>query len=214
MRLSALLLACACMAGPAAAAPAPEPPAETVPALPGLVTDPAAVTGGSYAVEPNHTQILFSLSHLGFSTYYGQFSGASGTLSLNPRDPAKSRFDIRVPVDSVSTSSAKLTEELKGTAWLDAAANPTIAFRSTKVVPGPHGTAQVSGTLSLHGQTHPVTLHARFVGAGINPLTKKYTVGFDLTGTLRRSEWGVKTYVPMVGDTVTLTISAAFEKQG
>nr|WP_321986249.1 YceI family protein [uncultured Lichenicoccus sp.] len=177
-------------------------------------SDPARVESGSYAVEPNHTQVLFSVSHMGFSTFHGQFIQSSGSLSLDAKAPADSRFEIHVPVKSVLTSSAKLTDELKGDAWLDAKADPDIVFKSTKVTPVGHGAALVAGDLTLHGQTHPVTLHARLVGAGVNPLDKKYTVGFDLTGTLRRSEFGVKTYVPLIGDAVTLTVSGVFEKQG
>ena len=62
--------------------------------------------------------------------------------------------------------------------------------------------------------TKPVTLHVTYINAGINPLDKAYTVGFRATGKIKRSEFGVKTYVPMVGDDVTLTIAGAFEKQG
>ena len=176
--------------------------------------DPQRVQGGSYAVEPSHTQLLFSVSHMGFSTYYGQFGSASGSLQLDPKTPSRSRFEIRVPTASVSTSSDKLSGELRSSAWLDAAADPEITFRSTQVTPLGHGAASVTGNLTLHGVTRPMTLRARLVGAGINPLDKKYTVGFDLVGSLRRSEFGVKTYVPLIGDTVTLTIAGVFEKQG
>ena len=176
-------------------------------------SDPASVQGGGYTIEPNHTQVLFSVSHMGFSTFHGQFTKASGTLSLDPRSPADSRFEIHVPTRSVLTSNATLTGELKGDAWLDAKADPDIVFKSTKVTPMGNGEADVVGDLTLHGQTHPVTLHAKLVGAGVNPLDKRYTVGFDLSGTLQRSEFGVKTYLPLIGDAVTLTIAGVFEKQ-
>ena len=176
--------------------------------------DPQRVQAGAYAVEPNHTQLLFSVSHMGFSTYYGQFSGASGSLELDPRTPSKSRFEIRVPTGSVSTTSDKLTGELRSSAWLDAASDPEITFRSTQVTPLGHGAASVTGNLTLHGVTRPMTLRAKLVGAGINPLDKRYTVGFALVGSIRRSDFGVKTYVPLIGDTVTLTIAGVFEKQG
>lgn len=176
--------------------------------------DPARIESGSYAVEPSHTQLLFSVSHMGFSTYYGQFSKASGSLTLDSKTPSRSSFEIHVPVASVSTTSDKLTGELKSSAWLDASAYPEITFKSTRVTPTGKGNATVTGNLTLHGVTRPVTLHARLVGGGINPLDKKYTVGFDLNGTIRRSEFGVKTYVPLIGDAVTLTIAGVFEKQG
>lgn len=176
--------------------------------------DPARIESGPYAVEPSHTQLLFSVSHMGFSTYYGQFSKASGSLTLDSKTPSRSSFEIHVPVASVSTTSDKLTGELKSSAWLDASAYPEITFKSTRVTPTGKGNATVTGNLTLHGVTRPVTLHARLVGGGINPLDKKYTVGFDLNGTIRRSEFGVKTYVPLIGDAVTLTIAGVFEKQG
>ena len=176
-------------------------------------SDPARIESGSYAVEPNHTQLLFSVSHMGFSTYYGQFSKASGSLNLDSKVPSKSRFEIHVPVASVTTTSDQLTTELKSDAWLNASADPEIIFKSTKVSPTGRGNANVTGNLTLHGITRPITLHARLVGGGINPLDKKYTIGFDLTGTVRRSEFGVKAYVPLIGDAVTLTIAGVFEKQ-
>ncbi len=206
IRVGAVLIT----AGALQAASAPPSLAQVAPAS----TDPQRVQGGAYAVEPSHTQLLFSVSHMGFSTYYGQFSGASGSLQLDPKTPSRSRFEIRVPTGSVSTTSDKLTGELKSSAWLDAAADPEITFRSTEVTPLGHGAASVSGNLTLHGVTRPMTLRARLVGAGINPLDKKYTVGFDLVGSIRRSEFGVRTYVPLIGDTVTLTVSGVFEKQG
>ena len=177
-------------------------------------SDPARVESGSYAIEPNHTQVLFSVSHMGFSTFHGQFTQSSGSLSLDAKSPADSRFEIHVPTRSVLTSNTTLTSELKSDAWLDARADPDIVFKSTKVMPLGQGAALVAGDLTLHGQTHPVTLHAELVGAGTNPLDKKYTVGFDLTGTLRRSQFGVRTYVPLIGDAVTLTIAGVFERQG
>lgn len=173
--------------------------------------DPSAVHGGAYTVEPQHTQVIFKVSHLGFSTYYGDFTNASGTLRLDPRDAAVDSLDVTIPVDSVATTSGKLTEELKSADWFDAAKYPTMHFHSRHVtVTGP-GRARVEGELTLHGVTLPVTLEARFNGAGVNPLDKAYTVGFEVSGHIKRSAFGVNKYVPLVGDDVELIISAAFE---
>lgn len=173
-------------------------------------TNPAAVTAGSYVVEPSHTRLQFSLSHMGFTHWYGDLTGASGSLVLDPKNPNAAKVDVTLPVASVATTNAKLDEELRGPQWLDANAYPTIRFASTRVVRTGPRAATVTGNLTFHGVTRPVTLKAVFNGAGADPIAKAYTVGFDGTATIRRSDFGVKTYVPMIGDAVEIRISAAF----
>ncbi len=172
----------------------------------------ADVKPGHYVVEPDHTQILFGVDHLGFTTYYGSFAGASGTLDLAP-DPAADKLAISVPTASISTTSSKLVSELVSADWLDATKFPTASFTSTGIVATGAATADITGDFTLHGVTRKLTLHARFVGAGINPLDQHYTVGFSASGSFRRSQFGVARYVPLVGDEVSLTLSGAFEKK-
>ena len=176
-------------------------------------TAPAEVTPGVYNLEPYHTQVGFSVLHMGFSFYSGRFSDASGELDLKPKAAASSTVRISVPVASVSTTSAKLDGELKDTDWLDSKTYPTMTFTSTAVTLGGKGKAKVAGNLTLHGVTKPVTFEVRFVGSGVNPLDKKYTAGFEISGDVKRSDFGVKKYIPLIGDDVHLSINAAFEKQ-
>ena len=174
--------------------------------------DPTAVQAGAYTVEPVHTRIGFSLSHMGFSTWYGDFTGATGSLTLDPARPASDRLSITLPIASVSTTNAKLDGELKSPGWLDATQFPTASFVSSQVTPTGPGQADVMGQLTLHGVTRPLTLHVKFNGAGANPLNKAYTVGFDAQGMIKRSDFGVVKNVPLIGDEVTLTLSGAFVK--
>ncbi len=175
-------------------------------------TSPAAVQPGAYKVEPGHTRVLFSVSHMGFTKWYGDFTGASGTLTLDPKNPAAASLAVTLPVASVSTTNAKLDGELKAADWLDAERFPRASFKSTAVTPKGPGTADVTGDLTLHGVTRPLTLHVTFNGAGVNPLDKAYTAGFEAHGTIKRSDFGVTKYVPLIGDDVDLTLSGAFEK--
>ena len=175
--------------------------------------DPQSVKSGAYKVDPYHTQVGFSVSHFGFTEFSGFFSGASGTLRLDPANPSESKLNVSVPVQSVTTTVSKLDDELKGQQWFDVAQFPSATFTSTRITQTGRGAATIDGDLTLHGVTRPVTLEAHFVGAGVNPLNKAVTVGFEATGTVRRSEFGVKTYVPLVGDDVRLTIAGAFELQ-
>lgn len=175
--------------------------------------DPAQIQAGTYAVDPEHTQVGWRVSHMGLSNYYGGFSSVTGTLDLQPKTPANSKLSIKIPVASVTTTSDKLTGELKGDQWLDAGKFPEMTFVSTKVTPEGKDKAQVVGNLTLHGVTKPVTLDVTLIGAGANPLNKKYTVGFEASGTIKRSDFGVKTYVPLIGDDLHLNIAGAFERQ-
>lgn len=175
--------------------------------------DPASVQAGTYKLETYHARVLFATSHMGFSTWYGDFSGATGSLGIDPKNPSAASLEVSIPVGSVSTTNTKLDGELKSAQWFDAEKFPTITFKSTSVkVTGP-GTAKVTGDLTFHGVTKPVTLDAAFKASGTNMMTKAFTIGFEVKGKLKRSDFGVATYVPLIGDEVDLIISAPFEKK-
>lgn len=199
MTISALLLLAA------AASPAGAQQAAT--------RNPADVQAGTYSIDPDHTQIGFTLSHMGFSNYSGRLSGVTGTLTLADGDRSASKLSVTVPAKSFSTTSQKLDEELVSADWFDAKKFPSITFTSTKVTPTGADSATITGDLTLHGVTKPVTLTAHFIGAGNNPLSKAYTVGFDATGTVKRSDFGVTKYVPLIGDEVQLDLHGAFQKK-
>lgn len=173
-----------------------------------------AVQSGTYGLEPIHAMVQFGVSHFGYSTYWGQFPGATGTLVLDTAHPADSKLDVSVPIDGVITASPKLTDELKSPDWFDAARFPAMTFKSTKVLVTGPTTADVTGDLTIHGVTHPVTLKATFTRAGVFPMNQKYMIGFDAVGHVKRSEFGVSKYVQYgLGDDVDVVISAPFERK-
>lgn len=168
---------------------------------------------GRYALESSHARVLFSVSHAGLSTWYGEFPGAVGTLDLDPVHVERSRLDIMIKTAAITTTSNVLDDELRGPKWFDAQRFPEIRFTSRRIVRTSAKEASVAGDLTMHGVTKPVVLTARFNKAGINPFAKTYTVGFEVSGTIKRSDFGVSEDVPLVGDDVTLIISAPFEKK-
>lgn len=174
---------------------------------------PADVKAGTYAVEPGHTQIAFSLDHMGISPFAGWFSGASGSMRIDPAKIEATTLTVSIPVNSVQTTSAKLVEELNSADWLDTAKYPTATFKSTKVTRINDQTARIDGELTLHGVTKPETITARFFGAATNPMSKKASVGFLGRMPIKRSDFGVNKYVPLVSDETVLVINAAFELQ-
>lgn len=172
---------------------------------------PADVRSGTYVLDPAHSKITWSVSHFGFSTYIGQFPGVAGSLRLDSRDPAASRLEATIQTGSVGTLDAALDKHLKTADFLDTAKHPTATFRSTKLTLIDADTARIAGELTLRGVTRPVEIEADFTQAGVNPLDKTYTVGFDGRATIKRSEFGVSYGLPAVGDTVTLHLAAEFK---
>ena len=172
--------------------------------------DPARVVAGTYEVDPGHTQVLFTVNHLGFSPYAGMFVEPTGTMVLDPADPAAARLDIRFPIAKVRTTVAALDEHLQKADFFDAARFPEGRFVATKVTAT--GTAaRIEGDLTLKGVTRPITLDARFVGAGSAVMgPPKVNVGFAATSVIRRSDFGIDAAIPLVSDEVALTINAAF----
>lgn len=195
-----LLFALALLSVPAVAQMPTEPPGKP---------DVSRVVAGTYAVEPRHTQLRFSVMHQGFTPFSGFFSGASGSLTIDPAKPEAARVSIEVPTNTALVTVPKLTEELRSPMFFDPDKYPTMKFVSDRVTV--HGThATISGQLTLHGQTHPLTLEANFVGAGT--MMGKRTVGFTATGTLKRSDYGITAVLPLVADEVKLDIAVAFER--
>lgn len=205
------VLALAVVAVPAVIAQAP--------GLPGA-PDKARVTAGTYAADPSHTLVAWEVDHFGFSRYTGLFGDVTGTLVIDPANPAASKVDVTIPVSKVITASAGLTAHLlrdgKDGAKPDffGAAPADAKFVSTSVVIDDDGDeAKVTGNLTLNGVTKPVTLDVDFHGAGTNPFNKKATIGFEAEAKIKRSDFGIAAAIPMVSDEVELTIHAAFEKQ-
>ena len=190
--------------------------AQSAPQVPGTM-DVARVTAGTYNTDPGHTLIGWRVSHFGFNDYFGIFGDVTGTLTIDPANPNAAKVDITIPVGKVTTASTGLTGHLLR-AGKDGGKpdffGPTPAdakFVSTKVEAS-STSAKITGDLTLNGVTKPVVLDTKFSGAGANPYSKKVTVGFHATTTIKRSDFGIAYGIPMVSDDVALDISVAFEK--
>ena len=187
--------------------------AQQMPAAPGA-KDPSRITGGTYQVDPGHTQIAFAYDHMGFSNNFGLISEPTGTLTLDPKKPAAAKVSIDVPIANLRTGISALDEHLMKSDFFDAAKFPKATFVSTSVKPDGATSAEITGNLTIKGVTKPVTLDADFYGAGKAPAMAggKENVGFVATTTVKRSDFNMGYGVPMVGDAIELKIVAAFQK--
>jgi polyisoprenoid-binding protein YceI len=121
--------------------------------------DPKAVTAGRYEIEPSHTRVQFTVSHMGFTKWYGDLTQVGGTLSIDPKEVSAAAVDITIPTASVYTTNTTLDGELRSAQWFDAERFPTIRFVSTKVVPT--GTRDATITAILRSTAPPNPLRSR-----------------------------------------------------
>lgn len=178
----------------------------TMAALGGLAA-PALAEPVEYEMDPDHTHIGLTWNHLGFSETRARFDIFEGRLILDEEDPARSRVEVTIPIDSLNTNSARLDEHLLGPDFFDVGTWPNARFTSTKVEPTGETTARVHGDLALHGVTLPVVLDVRLNKIDKHPMSGKRAAGFTAETVIRRSEFGIGGYVPAVSDEIRLFIS-------
>ena len=177
--------------------------------LPGAA-DPSRITAGTYKVDPNHTQVVWTVNHMGITPLTGAFGASGGTLELDPANPSAAKVTVTFTVADMSTTAPAFTKHLLSADFFEAEKYPTATFTST-AVKASGTTATITGNLTLKGVTKPVTLNAKFFGAGANPRNKKTNVGFEATTTIKRGDFGIGYGLPMVPDPVELRIYGAFE---
>nr|WP_312243009.1 YceI family protein [Pantoea sp.] len=160
-----------------------------------------------YQLNPEHTSVIVTWTHFGFSHPTADIANTTGTLVFDKDHPEQSKVDVKLPITEIDSHVAALTKEFKGADYFDVAKYPSATFHSTRVVSKGDNKFDVEGNLTLKGITKPVTLHATLNQQGEHPMVKKQAIGFDATGTIKRSDFKLDKYVPAVSDEVTLTIS-------
>jgi polyisoprenoid-binding protein YceI len=173
-------------------------------ALPAVAQAPTPPPSGVYRLDTSHTMIRFGVRLLGLTTQYGTFSGVTGTLTLESDHPSASRLEIHAPTATVVAPSHALDGTIKGPKWLNVAVFPEMVYRATAITPTGPDTADVTGDLTLHGVTRPLILHAH-----IKAITSG-SLSLEARGRLNRSDYGVSTRVPLLGDEVGVILEAAF----
>jgi polyisoprenoid-binding protein YceI len=171
----------------------------------------AVFAAETFILDPGHTYVLWQINHLGYSTQAGKWY-ANGTLMIDREKPENDKLNVTIKVADVITGIPELDKHLKGSDFFDVEKYPTATFVSDKVeVNGKE--AKVYGKLTLHGVTKPVTLDVKLNKEGNHPISKKYTAGFSGTTRIKRSDFGINAYLPMLGDEVILTIEAEANKK-
>ena len=172
----------------------------------GAAASPAVAAEVAYKLDEAHTETSFVIDRFGYTSVIGIFAKSEGTIWLDETAPEKSRVEATVTVDSLLTANATRDEHLKGERWLNAAKNPTMTFKSTKVEKTSDTTAKVTGDLTLMGVTLPVTFDVKLNKIGSAPNNNKRQAGFTITGTISRKAFGSAGAAGLIGDAVAIRI--------
>ena len=180
---------------------------------------PSAAQTATYTIDPNHSEVDFSIRHMAISTVHGRFSIKSGSILLNPSDLTKSSVTALIETASVDTSTPNRDKDLKSANFFEVDKYPTATFKSTSVKTAGDG-FDVVGDLTLHGVTKPVTLHMDQPSKEqIGMDGKSYHRGFSATTTLHRQDFNLtwqgnlKSGDNVLGDDVKMTFEVEAVKQ-
>lgn len=183
-----------------------------LPASADISKNPQSATKGRYEIDPPHALIMFCIPHFGgTSNYCGWFARPSGTLQFNGAQPEKSSIEASVDLTRVQTRSDELDQRLRDDMF-EVAKFATATFKSTSVKVTGANRGTVTGDLTLHGVTKPVTLDVTFNGGQPRPIGDGYLIGFSATGTVKLADFNLTgvAWKTFVGDDVTLRIEVEF----
>jgi len=173
----------------------------------------AAAQAESYTIDPIHSFIYFSIDHLGVSTLHGRFNKSSGKFSID-RAGKKGALDLTIEAASVDTGDndkgsrpRSRDEHLRSPDFFNVAEFPRLTYKATGVKFSGDNPAEVEGQLTMLGVTKPVTLKVDRWTCRDHPMSKRPMCGGNASGSVKRTDFGMKYGVPAIGDEVRLLVN-------
>lgn len=167
-----------------------------------------------YQVDPVHTRVVFAIDHAGFSKAIGTISGSTGSLRFDPDDWQGTTLDVSVPMSKLDMGDSGWTASVFAPRFLDVKRYPQARFVADEVVRVDGNRGRACGKLTLHGTTRPLCMDLVLNKVGRYPLPPFHrTIGFSATATLKRSDYGMRSWESLVGDEVQLRIEAELFRQ-
>jgi len=159
----------------------------------------------SFTIDARHTFPVFEINHLGFSTQRGRFNKTEGKIALD-RAAKTGKVDIRIDSASVDMGLDDWDKHMRGEDFFNVAEHPAMTFSADRFTFDGDKPVAAEGTLTLLGIAKPVSLKIAGFTCGTHPINKKALCAADISTTIKRSEWGMKKYLPAIGDEVTIKI--------
>ena len=162
----------------------------------------------TWQLDPPHSSAQFAVTHMGISTVRGAFTKVSGTVRYDAADPKNDSVDVTIDAASVDTRVDMRDNDLRSDHFFDVQKYPTITFKSTKIESVSPGALKLTGDLTIHGVTKPVTLDVEGPSKPVNDPRGRAHMGVSATGVVNRTDFGITSYPGMVGNEIKLTIDA------
>lgn len=176
---------------------------------------PTARAADRFEIDPTHSNIIFMVNHLGYSRMVGQFQDFSGALVFDAQDPGSGSVEIAIKTASVDTDHGKRDDHLRSPDFFNATEFPEMTFKSTSIEITGDKTGKITGDMTLLGVTKPVTIDVTFNKVAPHPLPQYNGVlvaGFSGRGSLKRSDFGMKTFAPALGDEIEIWLEIESHK--
>ena len=172
--------------------------------------DPAKVPAGTYVLDKRHASLIAKTLHMGFSHYTLRFDGLDGGFTYDPANWQATKVNISIDPKSIDTEIPTFNKQVAG--FFEPDKYPAITFVTTSAT-GSEGKGTVTGDLTFHGVTKPVTLDVTFNGSGPGMLGAGTRMGFSGTGRIKRSDFGVTNEKQFAGDDIDLSFEIEFVKK-
>jgi polyisoprenoid-binding protein YceI len=170
-----------------------------------LAALPVLAAPVSYDVDPSHTFASYDIGHLGFSIQSGTFTNVEGKVVLDMAAHTGS-IDVSIKADSLQTFFPARDKHLKSAAFFNVTKYPTLTYKADKLVFSGDKLSRVEGSLTMLGVTRPVTLTVTRFNGGKNPMTGKEEYGANADAHIKRSDFGMTTFLPAISDDVDLKL--------
>jgi len=176
-----------------------------------FVTTAAVHAAENYKVDPNHSSIMFRIKHLNTGYIWGGFEKFEGAIVMDEANPSAMSFNFTAQVDSIDTNQPKRDTHLKSPDFFSAKEFPTITFKSTSVKSAGDKKYEVTGDLTLHGQTKPITVTIE--NTGVSDSQQGHKTGWSANFTVKRSDFGMSAMQGMVADEVQIYVDCEAARQ-
>lgn len=165
----------------------------------------SAYAADTYSIDPNHTFPVFEVNHLGFSTQFGRFNKTSGTITLDMA-AKKGGVDLKIEVASLDMGFPLWNEHMAADGFFNTAKFPSMTFKSSKLVFKDGKVVAAEGDFTMLGVTKPLTVTVNDFKCGDHPMLKKPMCGANISGIIKRSDFGMSKYVPAISDDIKINV--------